>query len=125
MPAIRQWVTTRRAVTAALAIVVILTIALHAAGLLSDSDQLTAYATAVLAVGTVGLAVGAIGTYLEQRDTNRQQAGQLAAAETADMAQVMITRPKGTGPGSSSRLTSATGAAVPSEKSTSGLMSVA
>jgi hypothetical protein len=34
------------------------------------------------------------------RDTNRQQAGQLAAAETADMAQVMIARPTGTGPGS-------------------------
>jgi hypothetical protein len=76
---------------------VILTIVLTSIGTLGDPSQVTAYATVILAIGTVGLAVGAIGTYLEQRDTNRQQAGQLAAAEIADMAQVMITRH--TGPG--------------------------
>jgi hypothetical protein len=78
-------------------LVVALTIVLLASGVLSNAAQVTAYATTVLAVGTVGLAVGAIGTYLEQRDTNRQQADQLTAAETADIAQVMIVR--NTGPG--------------------------
>ncbi|MGH3293249.1 MAG: hypothetical protein ACRDP7_15715, partial [Trebonia sp.] len=97
MPAVRQWLTTRWAVAAVLAIAVLLTIALLAAGVLSHPAQVTAYATAVLAVGAVGLAAGAVGAYLEQRETNRRQAGQVAAAEVADMAQVRIERH--TGPG--------------------------
>jgi hypothetical protein len=97
MPAVRQWLTTRRAVAVVLALVVILTIALLAAGVVSNPAQVTAYATAVLAVGAVGLAAGAVGTYLEQRDTSRRQAGQLAAAEVADIAQVRIERHSGPG----------------------------
>jgi hypothetical protein len=40
------------------------------------------------AVGAAGLAAGVVGTYLEQRDANRRQAGQFAAAEVTDIAQV-------------------------------------
>jgi len=97
MPVIRQWLTTRRVVAVVLALVVILTIALLAAGVLSNPSRVTAYATAVLAVGAVGLAAGAIGTYLEQRDANRRQADQVAAAKVTDIAQVRIERH--TGPG--------------------------
>ena len=97
MPAVRQWLTTCRAVAVVSALVVILTIALLAVGVISNTAQVTAYATAVLAVAAAGLAVGAVGTYLEQRDTNRRQAGQLAAVEVADIAQVRIERH--TGPG--------------------------
>jgi hypothetical protein len=81
----------------ALAVVTVLTIALLAGGLLDTAAQVAAYATAVLAVGTIGLAVGAIGTYLEQRETNRQQAAQLAAASVADIAKVMVDRRSGPG----------------------------
>jgi hypothetical protein len=97
MPAVRQWLMPRRAVVAVLVLVVLLTIALLAAGVLSNPAQVTAYATAVLAVGAAGLAAGAVGVCLEQRDANSQQAGQLAAAEVADIAQVRIERH--TGPG--------------------------
>jgi hypothetical protein len=97
MPVVRPWPAIRGAAAMALALVVILTIALFAAGVLSNAARVTAYATAVLAVGAVGIAVGAIGVYLEQRAANRQQAGHLAAAEIADMAQVRIERH--TGPG--------------------------
>jgi hypothetical protein len=87
----------RLVISIAVAITVILTIVLVSIGTLGDPGQVTAYATVILAIGTVGLAVGAIGTYLEQRDTNRQQAKQLTAAEVANMAQVMITRRTGMG----------------------------
>lgn len=97
MPAVRQWLMTRRAVAVVLVLVVILTVALLAAGVVRNPAQVTAYATAVLAVGAAGLAAGVVGTYLEQRDTNRRQAGQLAAVEVADIAQVRIERH--TGPG--------------------------
>lgn len=97
MPAVRQWLTTCRAVAVVSALVVILTIALLAVGVISNTAQVTAYATAVLAVAAAGLAAGAVGTYVEQRDTNRRQAGQLAAVEVADIAQVRIERH--TGPG--------------------------
>src|SRR5260370_9790709 len=61
-------------------------------GFLITATQVTAYATAVLAVGAIGLAAGAIGTYMEQRTANQQQAGQLARQRVADIAQVRIER---------------------------------
>jgi hypothetical protein len=97
MPAVRQWLTTRRAVAAVLMVAVLLTIGLVAAGVLSHPAQVTAYATALLAVGAIGLAAGVVACYLEQREANRRQVGQLAAAAAADIAQVRIERH--TGPG--------------------------
>lgn len=57
--------------------------------------EVTAYATALLAFGTVGLAAGAIGTYVEQRRANQQQAGQLQRRKVADIAQVQVERLSG------------------------------
>lgn len=88
----------------ALALGLIATIALWATGDISAAARLTAYATTVLALGTVGLAGGAIGTYIEQRKANQSQAieiaeqkGQLERAKENDIAQVLVQRRRGPG----------------------------
>src|SRR5260370_18320669 len=80
-----------------LAAAALVTVGLRFAGLLGTAGQVTAYATAVLALGATGLAVGAIGTYGEQRRVNLQQAAQLARQTVADIAQVKIERFSGPG----------------------------
>jgi hypothetical protein len=75
----------------------LVTIGLRLAGLLGTAAQVTAYATAVLALGATGLAVGAVGTYGEQRRVNLQQTAQLARQAVADIAQVKIERFSGPG----------------------------
>lgn len=74
-----------------------LTLGLRLGGLLGTAGQVTAYATALLAVGTLGLAAGIIGLYAEQRRANQQQEGQLIRRRVADLAQVEIERFSGPG----------------------------
>jgi hypothetical protein len=71
---------------------------------ISTSGRLTAYATTVLAIGTVGLAGGAIGTYVEQRKANQSQAQEIAEQKRQlersrenEMAQVFVRRRSGPG----------------------------
>jgi len=66
-------------------------------GLLGTAAQVTAYATAVLALGVIGLAAGAGGMYAELRVASQQQAGQLARQRLADLAQIKIERFSGPG----------------------------
>lgn len=84
-------------VLAAIATAGLVTAGLRLGGLLGTAAQLTAYATAVLAFGAIGLAVGASGTYVEQRRANQQLALQLARKTVADIAQVKIERFSGPG----------------------------
>jgi hypothetical protein len=84
-------------VVAAIAAAGLATVGIRLGGLLNTAAQLTAYATAVLALGAIGLAVGASGTYLEQRRANQQLAGQLARQKVADIARVKIERFSGPG----------------------------
>ena len=84
-------------VLAAIATAGLVTAGLRLGGLLGTAAQFTAYATAVLAIGVIGLAVGASGTYLEQRRANQQLARQLARQNVADLAQVKIERFSGPG----------------------------
>jgi hypothetical protein len=77
---------------------------LWAFGVIHDATTVTAAATMLLAVGTVALAFGAIGTYLEQRNANTaqqaqitRQARELEAAKENYIAQVVITRRSGPG----------------------------
>ena len=90
--AVRLWLS---GVFVALAV----TCALWLGGLLSTAARLAAFATMVLAVGTTGLAVGAIGTYMEQRRANAQQAREIQRQALAldqrrinEIAQVFIER---------------------------------
>lgn len=73
----------------------IITGAFALGGLLRTAAQVTAYATVILSFGTAGLAAGAIGTYLEQRKTNQQQAEQMERRRIADIAQVEVERLSG------------------------------
>ena len=82
---------------AAIAAAGLLTVGLRLAGVLGTAAQVTAYATAFLAFGVIGLAVRTAGTYAEQRRANRQQADQLARQAVADIAQVKIERFSGPG----------------------------
>ncbi len=84
-------------VLAAIAAAGLVTAGLRLGGFLGTAAQVTAYATAVLAFGTIGLAAGVVGTYVEQRKANQQQAGQLARQRVADIAQVKIERFSGPG----------------------------
>src|SRR5260370_33340937 len=59
---------TQRA-TAGVLLIAALTVALWLSGIVASAATLTAYATMVLAAGTVGLAWGPIGTYLAQGRT--------------------------------------------------------
>jgi type VI protein secretion system component VasK len=94
----RVWIVT------ALALALIVTIVLWVTGDIGTATQLTAYATTVLAIGTVGLAGGAIGTYIEQRKANQSQAVEIAEQERqlerameSDIAQVLVRRSSGPG----------------------------
>jgi hypothetical protein len=84
-------------VLAACAAAGLVTVGLRLGGLLGTAAQFTAYATAILAVGAIGLAIGASGTYVEQRRANQQLARQLARQTVADIAQVKIERFSGPG----------------------------
>jgi len=86
-------------VAAGFSLAALLTLLLWVAGVIHDAATGTAYATMVLAIGTAGLAIGAIGTYVEQRKTNEGQAAELARqerrlelAEKNDIALVEIER---------------------------------
>ena len=86
-----------RQVLAAIAAAGLVTGCLRLGGLLGTAAQVTAYATAVLACGVVGLAAGAVGMYAEQRTANQQLAGQLARQKVAGLAQVKVERLSGPG----------------------------
>jgi hypothetical protein len=86
-----------RQVLAAIAAAGLVTGGLRLGGFLGTAAQVTAYATAVLAFGAMGLAAGAVGTYVELRKANQQLAGQLARQRVADIAQVRIERFSGPG----------------------------
>jgi len=86
-----------RQVLAAIAAAGLVTGCLRLGGFLGTAAQVTAYATAVLASGTMGLAAGAVGMYAEQRKANQQQAGQLARQKAAGLAQVKVERFSGPG----------------------------
>lgn len=75
----------------------LLTLFLAVAGLLDTAARLTAYATVVLAIGTTGLAAGAIGTYIEQRRLAQLQSVELADRTRNEMRQVCIERNSGPG----------------------------
>jgi hypothetical protein len=79
-------------VLAAIAAAGLVTCGLRLAGFLGTATQVTAYATAVLAFSTIGLAAGAVGTYVELRKANQQLVSQLARQRVADIAQVKIER---------------------------------
>ncbi len=78
-------------------LIAVLTVALWLSGTVASAATLTAYATMVLAVGTVGLAWGAIGTYVEQRRQLTAQQHQLELAWENDIAQVIVRRISGPG----------------------------
>src|SRR5258708_29464452 len=82
-------------VVAAIAALGVVTGVFGLGGLLGTAAEVTAYATALLAFGTVGLAAGAIGTYVDQRRANQQQAGQLHRRKVAHLAQVQVERLSG------------------------------
>jgi hypothetical protein len=84
-------------VLAAIAAAGLVTAGLRLGGLLGTAAQLTAYSTAILAVGAIGLAIGASGTYVEQRRGNLHLARQLARQTVAGIAQVKIERFSGPG----------------------------
>ena len=74
-----------------------LTVALWLSGAVASAATLTAYATMVLAAGTVGLAWGAIGAYVEQRRQITAQQHQLELTWENDIAQVIVRRISGPG----------------------------
>lgn len=74
-----------------------LTVALWLSGIVASAATLAAYATMVLAAGTVGLAWGAIGTYVEQRRQITAQQHQLELAWENEIAQVIVRRISGPG----------------------------
>src|SRR5260221_5127082 len=82
---------------AAIAAVGLVTGCLRLGGLLGTGGQVDAYATVVLAFGTIGMAAGAVGTYAELRTANQQQAGQLARQKVEGLAQVKVERLSGPG----------------------------
>jgi hypothetical protein len=86
-----------RLVLAAIAAAGLLTAGLRLAGMLATAAQVTAYATAVLGFGAIGLAAGAVGACTEQRKANQQQAGQIFRQKAADLAQVKVERFSGPG----------------------------
>lgn len=67
-----------------LALLGLLTLGLLVSGLLDTAARLSAYATVILAIGTTGLAAGAIGTYIEQRTLTRLQATELSERTLTD-----------------------------------------
>jgi hypothetical protein len=73
-------------------LIAVLTVALWLSGTVATATTLAAYATLVLAAGTVGLAWGAIGTYVEQRRQIKAQQYQLELAWENDIAQVIVRR---------------------------------
>jgi hypothetical protein len=86
-------------VTLALAALSIVTVVLWVSSEIDTAVRLAAYATMLLAVGTVGLAAGAIGTYVEQRRASNAQAQELEevqqqklSARESDIAKVIIDR---------------------------------
>lgn len=90
--------------TAGLFAAALVIVLLWAFGVIHDTATVTAAATILLAIGTVALAFGAIGTYVEQRKANTvqqaeitRQEHQLEVAKEIDMAQVVITRRSGPG----------------------------
>jgi hypothetical protein len=78
-------------------LIAVLTVALWLSGTVASAATLTAYATMVLSAGTVGLAWGAIGTYVEQRRQLTAQQHQLELAWENDIAQVIVRRISGPG----------------------------
>jgi len=91
-------------IVAGSALAAIVTVVLWATGDIDTAARLTAYATTVLAIGTVGLAGGAIGTYVQQRKATQSQAAelteqknQLLRAKENDIAQVAVQRLTGAG----------------------------
>ena len=78
-------------------LIAVLTVALWLSGAVASAATLTAYATMVLAAGTVGLAWGAIGTYVEQRRQLTAQQHQLDLAWENDISQVIVRRISGPG----------------------------
>jgi hypothetical protein len=86
-----------RQALAAIAAAGLVTVSLWLGGFLGTAAQVTAYATAVLAFGAIGLAAAVLGAHAEQRRANQQQAGELARRRLADIAQVRIERFSGPG----------------------------
>ncbi len=86
-----------RQVLAAIAAASFVAGCLRLGGLLGTAAQVTAYATAVLALGAIGLAAGAVGVYAELSKANQVQAGQLARQKVADLAHVRVERFSGPG----------------------------
>src|SRR5260221_4232729 len=86
-----------RQVLAAIAAAGLVTGSFRLGGLLGTGGQVDAYATVVLAFGTIGMAAGAVGTYAELRTANQQQAGQLARQKVEGLAQVKVERLSGPG----------------------------
>jgi hypothetical protein len=70
---------------------------LRVLGLLVTAGQLIGYSTTLLAVASVGLAAGVVGSYAELREASRRQAEQLSKGSEADLAQVEIERFSGPG----------------------------
>ncbi len=81
-----------RQVASGLGLAGVLTLSLWLSGIVDTAATLTAYATAVLAAGTTGLAFGTIGLYVEQRRQSQWEQGQLSRQKIADMAQVTVIR---------------------------------
>lgn len=77
---------------AGVATILALTLSLWLAGVITSAAALTAYATTALAVGTVGLAAGAIGTYRQQLREATARERQLEAAKEDDIARVIVER---------------------------------
>src|SRR5258708_10653331 len=86
-----------RQVLPAIAAVGLVTGCFRLGGLLGTAAQVPAYATAVLAFGTIALAAGAVGMYAELREASQQLAGQLARQGLAGLAQVKVERLSGPG----------------------------
>jgi hypothetical protein len=84
----------RREVIAAVAVLLLVTVGLWVSKVITTSGALTAYATAMLAVGTIALAGGTIGLLREQRTANKLLADQ---AVEDDIARVMVDRLSGPG----------------------------
>jgi hypothetical protein len=91
-------------ILAGVALALVLTGCLWASGVISTAPALAAYATSVLAVGTVALAGGTIGLFSEQRNANRlltdqarETQRQLERAQENNIAQVAARRLTGQG----------------------------
>jgi hypothetical protein len=81
-------------VIAAVAVLLLVTVGLWIGKVITTSGAVTAYATAILALGAVALAAGTIGLLREQRNAEVRK---LEQAAEDDIARVLITRI--TGPG--------------------------